>query len=278
MELEKRIAYMVDVGIIHYKNCLLIQDTLQELRKQDDIPDLILYGQHYPVISFGGSSSSNGFTSFFLETVKSIYGNTDLPTIVDHLSELGIDFYNSLDHDSLARGGGSAYTGPGQLVVYPIVKHEAITRRSIGYIMYKQIIDTIMIDVFRSFGIDAQIKTVADTLLVDIDARKDRKDVWIQREKPYKLGGKAIRFSGPVALHGFSLYVTKESLRHFDKVLVCGYTQNQLGVTSIEHELGRNVLLSEVRDRVFSFLLTRFGYESIKERSLDDFLPMEVVA
>ncbi len=275
MGLEERVAYVSDFGTMDYGSCLDTQDKLKELRRRGKIPDLILFGQHNPVVSFGGRAANNGFTVSFLKQVETAYGNASLSTIVGHLAEMGIKFYDSTGSGNFSRGGGTAYTGPGQLVVYPIIDYTEIAGGS-GQRMYKELIDEIMVDTLKRFGIDAKSVRVSDKLPVD-SSGKDRRDVWVEKKVPHKIGGKAIRFSGNIASHGFSLYVTKQSILHFDKVLVCGYAPELLGVTSMEHELGIPVDLCNVREKVLSAMSRHFMYDHYEDIDLTNLTDQLVV-
>ncbi len=277
MALEEKFAYMVNFGTMDYSSCLNLQKILGNMRRTEEIPDLILYGSHHPVISFGGSRLNNGFTENFLQEIKFIYGNNNLNTIKKHLETLGIKFYDSTINGNQTRGGGTAYSGPGQLAVYPIVDYEKIAGIN-AKLRYKNLVDDVMVDTMNLFKINAKSVKVSDKLPVEDDERKDRKDVWVEKDgKPYKIGGKAIYFSGNIASHGFSIYVNRESVTHFDKVLICGYSHEQLGATSMEHELERKLNLSDVRRSAIESLRKKFGYEAIRAIDLDKLLPHEVV-
>ena len=274
MSLEGRVADWIDLGRVDYADALDLQIKLIELRKSGEMSDVILTGEMNPIISFGRNNANNGFTEDFLENVRKKYGKSDMNAIKKYLHDLKIQFYDSTENTHM-RGGGTAYTGPGQLVVYPIVNHKQITGDDLNVAKYNEIIDKIMTEVLQYYGIPALSVKVSTKLPVNDDERKERKDVWIMKEKPYKIGGKALRFSGGVASHGFSIYVTKESINHFNKILVCGYSQDQLGVTSMEHESGIDIDMKKVTAKTLEVIKEKFNYENISEVDLKEFIPLE---
>ena len=281
MGLEENInyAYWIDLGTTDYRYAFDLQVKYANLRKDDKIPDIIFCTQHNPVISFGTSKMHNGFSEKFLQDVQEKYGNTKLDTIVNYLKQKGIQFYDASinSHDTI-RGGGSTYIGPGQLLIYPVVNYKKILGpiESLGIAEYNNKICTVMLDVLREFyNIDAQAFKVTDILPDNPlnEERKDRKDIWIEKNgKFYKLGSKGVRIQGNIAYHGFSLFVKKEGIIGFDKILVCGYTKNQLDVTSMEHEYGDEIDIEEVKRGIKEKILLHFNYEDIINITILDML------
>ena len=293
-ELEEQVnhAYWIDLGLTNYADVCNLQVRLAELRNNGNIPDVILCTQHNPVISFGGAFKHNGFSPEFLDEVKRLNGDCSIAMIQRHLNREGIHFYPAdiehvhgrdnykLHFDSgTSRGGGSTYIGPGQLVIYPIVNYKKIVNDgSISSPEYKQLIDRIMYETLSEFySIPAQIFNVLD-VLPDIDhdeERKDRKDIWVEKNrKYYKIGSKSVHFSKDVAYHGFSLFVNKKGIQGFDKVLVCGYTRDQLDVTSMEHETGEELDIDEVKRAALSKIQEHFNYDDLIETTINFFSAM----
>jgi len=273
-ELENKIgfAYCVDLGIMDYSYAFDLQVRFAKLRKENKICDIIFCVQHNPVISFGAAKKHNGFSQQFLEEVRNRFGNDDLSNVIEYLKQQGIQFYDAgSGFNGATRGGGSTYIGPGQLVVYPVVDYKKILKLkdSLGISEYKTVIDNIMLDVLHEYyNIGAKAFKVTD-ILPDED-RRDRKDIWIEKKNRfYKIGSKGIHFSDNIAHHGFSIFVNKEGIKGFDKILVCGYTKDQLDVTSMEHEIGENIDIDEVKRLVINKVQKYFGYDDIIETTLD---------
>ena len=90
-----------DWKIIDYKNAWLRQKELVELRIQDEIPDTLIFCEHPPVITLGRGLQREGAPS--------------------------VAYPQNLETVSIERGGLATYHGPGQIVIYPIVKMAAKT-------------------------------------------------------------------------------------------------------------------------------------------------------
>lgn len=125
------------------------------------------------------------------------------------------------------RGGKITWHGPGQLVGYPIVKlsnpHELV-----GFVRE---IEGGLIKVCEHFGLRG----------VRVDGRSG---VWIVDDQgERKLAAIGIRVASSVSMHGFALNVCPE-LSAFNQIVPCGI--DDAGVTSLQKELGRDILIEEV--------------------------------
>jgi lipoyl(octanoyl) transferase len=91
--------WVCDLGTIPYQRALSIQERIRELRRADEIPDVLLLLEHTPVYTRGRRSADG-----------------ELP--------LGEDFYRAQGIEVLPtdRGGRITYHAPGQLVGYPIMR------------------------------------------------------------------------------------------------------------------------------------------------------------
>jgi lipoate-protein ligase B len=120
-----------------------------------------------------------------------------------------------------------------------------------------------MNNVLRSYGLDTHIAN--DIRKDDPDAfKRDRKDVWLEKENVhYKLGGKGIHTSGPVAYHGFNFYVKKGSTFGFKFVNPCGYTNDELKTTSVEEALGKEISMDDFKKSVLYEIKSQFKYDQI---------------
>jgi lipoyl(octanoyl) transferase len=133
------------------------------------------------------------------------------------------------------RGGKITWHGPGQLVGYPIVKlrnpHELV-----GFVRE---IEAGLIKVCSEFGITG----------VRVDGRSG---VWIVDENgERKIAAIGIRVASGTSMHGFALNVNPD-LSSFDAIVPCGISD--AAVTSLAHELGRDITLDEVTPAVEKFL------------------------
>ena len=134
------------------------------------------------------------------------------------------------------RGGRITWHGLGQLVGYPIVKLLKPTEL-VGFV---RVIEGALISVCKDFEINA----------VRIDGRSG---VWISDHKgDRKIAAIGIRVASAVTMHGFALNVNPD-LSAFSQIVPCGI--DDAAVTSMAHELGRPVGISEVTPIVEKYLL-----------------------
>jgi lipoyl(octanoyl) transferase len=248
-------AKWIDFGMKPYGEIYGVQERLAALRREGRIEDTILIGEHLPIVNFGSAKSDNRFSREFLGSLQV----PDQAGAVAALANRGIDFMET------SRGGGATYIGPGQIVVYPIIMHRRIFGQD-SLNSYKAAIDRLMQSFFREHGIDAEIAEVERRLRPLAGARPDRKDVWVTlRGKPHKIGAKGIRFSGDVALHGFSVYINEDATQGFRYIDPCGYTKEELGVTTMEQLLGRRIEIAAIKRELIEKILNGFKYDSIEE-------------
>src|SRR5437868_5944597 len=91
--------WVCHLGTVDYRWALDLQERLRVARQQDELPDVLLTLQHWPVYTRGRRS-----------------GPGELPMGEDWYRMQGIDIVKT------DRGGKVTYHGPGQLVGYPIVR------------------------------------------------------------------------------------------------------------------------------------------------------------
>ena len=131
------------------------------------------------------------------------------------------------------RGGDITYHGPGQLVCYPIISLEEF---SLGLKAYIHLLEDAVIEVCRSYGI--------------IAGRLDKATgVWLDAQSPRarKICAIGVRSSHFVTMHGLAFNVNTD-LRYFSHINPCGFIDK--GVTSLQQELGREVSMEEVRQKL----------------------------
>ncbi|MFP4117449.1 MAG: lipoyl protein ligase domain-containing protein [Candidatus Woesearchaeota archaeon] len=261
MSLEKRIASWSDLGQLPYSKALDIQIKLSQKRQDEEIPDTILICQHDPIIHFSSNIKLNSFSQELIDDMRKEGYSSEISQddVLRFLSHKGIDFGRN------TRGGGGAYVGPGQLVIYPVVDYEKIVNTRFGVNEYKNVIDEIMKDTLVSYGIDAEIFRNSDYIDTPND-RDDRKDVWVMKEdKPYKLGGKTIITSNNIAYHGFCIYKDRRGIEGFRYVDPCGHTSDELGILSMEDLTKEKISHDDLREKVLNIIKKRFNYESLEK-------------
>jgi lipoyl(octanoyl) transferase len=127
------------------------------------------------------------------------------------------------------RGGKLTWHGPGQLVVYPIVK----LPDPIDVVAYVRRVEQLLIDVCAEFG-------------VATDRVEGRSGAWVRaddRGPDRKIAAIGIRVARGVTQHGFAINGDCD-LSNFDRFVPCGI--RDAGVTSLSAELGRPVTVDDL--------------------------------
>ena len=121
------------------------------------------------------------------------------------------------------RGGDVTFHGPGQLVVWPILR---IRERGIGIARYVRCLEQVAIDTAAQFGVEA-------------DRVRGRPGVWIDNRKLASIG---VRVQAGVSRHGLAMNCNVD-LSWFDNIRACGV---EGGVaTSLSVETGQGVTVAE---------------------------------
>jgi len=243
MNLERKINWM-DLGETSIEEARALQSDLLKKRQNKEIPDTILFTQHPLSINFGMSNEQNKLADSTEAEIKHNYGSLTKDTITQYFAEKGIPFTQS-NH-----GGGASVFAPGQYICYPIVNIEDITKKkmtkedisAVG-IYVNRILET-MKDTLENMGVgNVQIRETN----LNPSEKKNRKDVWIDfPDKSYKIGSKAIRVEKGVAYHGFSLFVEQAGVEPFHYVKPCGYDNAEIGITSVEEQIGQKLKKEDV--------------------------------
>ncbi len=131
------------------------------------------------------------------------------------------------------RGGDITYHGPGQLVCYPIINLEDF---GLGLKNYIHLLEEAVICVCAAYGIVATRVDGATGVWLDAGQPTERKICAI-----------GVRSSRYVTMHGLAFNVNTD-LRYFSYIHPCGFTDK--GVTSLARELGKEVPLCEVQQRL----------------------------
>ncbi len=127
------------------------------------------------------------------------------------------------------RGGKITWHGPGQLVGYPIVALPT----PLDVVAHVRRIEEVMIGVCADLGVTA-------------GRVEGRSGVWIRADESgpdRKIGAIGIRVSQGVTMHGFALNCDCD-LSWGQVIVPCGIAD--AGITSISHELGRDVTVRGV--------------------------------
>ncbi|HZG00128.1 MAG TPA: lipoyl(octanoyl) transferase LipB [Chitinophagales bacterium] len=222
--LAARNVRVADLGKIDFKSAWDLQEELvKELveikvqnreRTAEDriIPEHhFLLCEHYPVITLGKNGSMK-----------------NLLLTQDGLNDNQISFFK------INRGGDITYHGPGQLVGYPILDLDYFFT-DIG--KYLRLVEETIILTLKEYGIEAG-RSEGET------------GVWLEPSSPSrarKICAIGIRCTRWITMHGFAFNVNT-NLDHFNFIVPCGIGNKQ--VTSLQKELGRDVELDEVKEKI----------------------------
>jgi lipoyl(octanoyl) transferase len=141
------------------------------------------------------------------------------------------------------RGGDITYHGPGQIVGYPILDLENFFTDIHKYLRY---LEEAVIVTLEEYGIAAgRIPGLTG--------------VWLDHEEqrnPRKICAMGVKCSRWVTMHGFAFNINTD-LGYFSNIVPCGISDKQ--VTSLAKELGREVPLAEVEEKLQRHLAALFG-------------------
>jgi lipoyl(octanoyl) transferase len=193
-----------DLGLLDYGETWKLQLELLEARAADQIPDTLLFVEHPSVITLGRKTPG-------------VRDGAEFPLAIGgvpvHLVE---------------RGGEATYHGPGQLVVYPIVRLDI----RFGPKAFLRAMEDALIAVLAHFGLRAHwIEAQTGVWLLDSQN---------QKRKVASLG---IAVRKGVSYHGLALNVATD-LQPFALISPCGYAPTVM--TSVAEQLGREVSVAEI--------------------------------
>ena len=144
------------------------------------------------------------------------------------------------------RGGDITYHGPGQLVAYPILDLDHFFTDIHKYLRF---LEEAVIATLAEYGITAE----------RVDGLTG---VWIDGNKPTarKICAMGVKCSRWVTMHGIALNV-KPDLSYFKNIVPCGIDDK--AVTSIQNELGKEIDMKEVKQKLKSNLSKVFNYKYV---------------
>lgn len=198
------------LGLVDYEETWHLQADLAARRAKDEIPDQILVLEHPSLYTAGKRTQPE-----------------DRPT-------------NGLPVVDVDRGGRITWHGPGQLVMYPIIK-------------LAEPVD--VVDYVRRLE-EALIQTVRRTGIANAGRIDGRSGVWVPASAgrdDRKIAALGIRVTHGVTMHGLSLNCDN-TMEFYNYIVPCGIAD--AGVTTLSAELGRDIpvanmvepLLGDLRD------------------------------
>ncbi|MCS4535458.1 lipoyl(octanoyl) transferase LipB [Corynebacterium sp. HS2168-gen11] len=187
------------LGTVDYQHAWQLQAKLAKARAAEEIPDTILVLEHPSIYTAGKRTQ-----------------DSDRPT-------------NGLPVIDVDRGGRITWHGPGQLVIYPIIK----LAEPIDVVDYVRRIEEALIQTVRQLG-------VTDAGRVD-----GRSGVWVPGadRRHRKVAALGIRITRGVTMHGLALNCNN-TLEYYHHIVPCGITDAD--VTTLSAELGRDITVDSM--------------------------------
>jgi lipoyl(octanoyl) transferase len=251
---------VLQLGTIDYATGLRLQQRLVELRKNNEIGDVLLLLEHTPVITLGRNAKS-----------KNIVASPEL------LAKRGVEVFES------DRGGDVTFHGPGQLVGYPIfdlrsLPSEDEKRKTVGAIEYVRRLEEVLIRTCADFRIPTKricgltgvwTNPENSTECVgtgDLARPVERSSTSRSSNEEAKVAAIGVHISRAVTSHGFALNINTD-LSYFDLIIPCGITAKP--VTSIAKELGRELAIQDIAHAVTRNFGVVFGSQILWLDSLE---------
>jgi lipoyl(octanoyl) transferase len=225
--MQKQPVYFRDLGVMPYMEAWDYQESLlkqnvdiktryhsaQQKQKKNSTTNYLLFVEHPPVYTLGKTGHEE-----------------NVLLAEEELQERGILFVKT------NRGGDITFHGPEQIVGYPILDLEKFGT-DIG--KYLRNLEEIIILTLAEYGIQGE-RSSGET------------GVWLEtgvQGKERKIAAFGVRCSRWITMHGFAFNINTD-LQYFDGIIPCGIKNKQ--VTSLARELGRNIDLGEVKEKLKS--------------------------
>ena len=225
-----------DLGLIDYKEAwdyqekrfnkiLDVKKNNRKENRQDPTLSYLLFCEHPHVYTLGKSGDEN-----------------NLLVNEDYLKSRGATFYK------INRGGDITYHGPGQIVGYPILDLDNFFTDIHKYLRYLE---------------EAVILTLAD-YGIESTRSDGETGVWLDvgNENARKICALGVRSSRWVTMHGFAFNVNCD-LSYFGNIIPCGIVDKS--VTSMKKELGKEVDMQEVQQKLKGHLKKLFDFQFVNE-------------
>ena len=231
--MNKKVSFK-DLGLIDYKECwdfqeelfaeiLAVKSSNRKENKTVKTNNHLIFCEHPHVYTLGKNGDE-----------KNLLVNED------YLKSRGATFHK------INRGGDITYHGPGQLVGYPILDLDNFFTDIHKYLRF---LEEAVILTLKEYGLESERSPGETGVWFDVGTPKARKIC--------ALGVKSSRW---VTMHGFAFNVNSD-LSYFGNIIPCGITDKS--VTSLQKELGREVDMNEVRNKLKAHLVKLFEMEII---------------
>ena len=193
---------------VPYLHAWKLQSRLHEERVRNQVPDTVLILEHHPVYTLGRSTTASHWG-----------GNASL------LCENGTELHH------VNRGGSVTFHGPGQIVIYPVLK---LDRHATGPRQLVWLLEEIMVQLLSRWDI--------------IGHRIPSKPgIWVMTPAPEKIGFVGIRIERGVTLHGCALNVDLD-MTPFHRIHPCGFSDCR--ITSMAAVCPKMITIDSVKQEL----------------------------
>ena len=217
-------VFYKDLAVMDYKDCWDYQENLFNevvnrkiknrdlaIENQEKQNHYLLFVEHPHVYTLGKSGSE-----------------TNLLLNQNELAQKDATYYK------INRGGDITYHGPGQIVGYPILDLDFFFTDIHKYL---RLLEETIILTLAEYNIVATRSAGETGVWLDADSKL----------KARKICAMGVRCSRWVTMHGFAFNVNCD-LNYFGNIIPCGIKDK--AVTSLKQELGREVDMHEVKEKI----------------------------
>jgi lipoyl(octanoyl) transferase len=224
IQLQNKKIIFQDLGLMDYKACWDYQEKLfnetvnlkisnRDLPEEKQIPtkNHLLFVEHPHVYTLGKSGDEKNLL----------------------LNEKQL-LYKHANYYKINRGGDITYHGPGQLVAYPILDLDNFFTDIHKYL---RLLEETIILTLKEYGVES-------------GRSKGETGVWLDADdkfKARKICAMGVRCSRWVTMHGWGFNVNSD-LNYFNNIIPCGI--NDKAVTSLNKEIGRDVDMAEIKEKL----------------------------
>lgn len=214
-----------DWGLTPYQEAwdrqeLIFNETIKKKLSGETTDNVLIYCEHPHVYTLGTSGDEHNLLIDYIQLQAS---------------------HAEFVHTN--RGGDITYHGPGQLVGYPIFD---LANFKVGLKNYIYLMEACLIDLLSTYNIEAGRLSGATGVWLDPQGKTAR-----------KISAIGVRSSRYVTMHGFALNVNTD-LSYFGHINPCGFIDK--GVTSMQKELGSEVDMEELKERLTKIFRDKFQH------------------
>ena len=202
-------------GLIGYQEALDLQMKVFDLVDRNEIDGGLIILEHKPVLTMGIRTEQQ-----------------NLLVSEEYLQSQGVELHKT------DRGGDITFHGPGQIVLYPILRFRDFKLRLSDY-MHK--LEDIVIDALKEYGITGYSKD-------------EFPGVWVDNTKICAIGVRAKKF---IVYHGLAFNITTDK-RYFNLINPCGITEFRV---SSMNEFVENPDIENVKDTLLQSFSKIFDVE-----------------